>query len=206
MTGAIAHRGPDGEGVYISPDKKVGLANRRLAIVDLSSRGSQPMSYLDRYWITYNGEVYNFRDVRAKLEKEGVVFKTKTDTEVILALYHKYKLNFLKYLRGMFAFALYDTKENTLILARDRIGKKPLKYWMQDGLLIFASELKAILTQKEVTKAPDWEAIHHYLSFGYVPAPMTGFVGIQKLEPGHYLYIDLKKGRISKQKDYRQDY
>ncbi|OGM15572.1 asparagine synthase (glutamine-hydrolyzing) [Candidatus Woesebacteria bacterium RIFCSPLOWO2_01_FULL_43_11] len=189
----IIHRGPDDDGVYVSGDKKVGLVNRRLAIIDLSKAGHQPMIYKNRYAITYNGEVYNFQEERRKLEKEGYVFKSNTDTEVILALYDKYGVSFLKRLRGMFAFAIYDDKEKTLFLARDRIGKKPLKYFIKGGTFIFASELKAILTQHEVKRAIDYNAIQFYLVYGYTPAPLTGFEGIKKLQPGHYILMNLRR-------------
>jgi asparagine synthase (glutamine-hydrolysing) len=197
MAAAIAYRGPDDEGIYISPDKRVGLANRRLAIIDLSSKGHMPMNYMGRYWITYNGEIYNFNDERKRLQNLGYRFKSTSDTEVILALYDKYKERLLAHLRGMFAFAIYDQKENTLFLARDRIGKKPLKYFWDRDTFIFASELKAILTQKEVRRVPDLVAIHNYLTYGYVPAPRTGFEGIKKLQPGHFIMIDLKSGKLS---------
>src|SRR3990172_769354 len=189
----IFHRGPDDDGVYVGGDKKVGLVNRRLAIIDLSKAGHQPMIYKNRYAITYNGEVYNFQEERRKLEKEGYVFKSNTDTEVILALYDKYGVSFLKRLRGMFAFAIYDDKEKTLFIARDRIGKKPLKYFIKGGTFIFASELKAILTQHEVKRAIDYNAIQFYLVYGYTPAPLTGFEGIKKLQPGHYILMNLRR-------------
>lgn len=206
MSAKIVHRGPDDEGFFVSPDKKVGLVNRRLAIIDLSSKGHQPMSYKDRYVITFNGEIYNFQEVRDNLKKEHFRFGSGTDTEVILALYDKWGPGCLKYLRGMFAFAIYDAKEKTVFLARDRLGKKPLKYFFEKGVFIFASELKAILTQKEVERAPDWSAINNFLTFGYVPAPQTGFVGIKKLEPGHFLLIDLKKGKIKKERYWFLDF
>lgn len=206
MSDKIAHRGPDDEGFYISPDRKVGLVNRRLAIIDLSSKGHQPMSYKGRYFITFNGEIYNFRDLRTSLEKEQYRFKSRTDTEVILALYDRWGTKCLKYLRGMFAFAIYDAKEKTIFLARDRLGKKPLKYFFEKNVLIFASELKAILTQKEVEKTPDWNAVNNFLTFGYVPAPRTGFVGINKLEPGHFLFLDLKKKKITKERYWFLDF
>lgn len=200
MSEKIIHRGPDDEGVFISSDKKVGLVNRRLAIIDLTSAGHQPMSYRKRYWITFNGEIYNFQSERTKLEKDGYRFKSNTDTEVILALYDKYKQKCLSYLRGMFAFAIYDAKENTLFLARDRIGKKPLKYFYNTKVFIFASELKAILTQSEVKRVVDFSAIYSFLIFGYTPSPQTGFEGIMKLEPGHYIFLDLKKKRLLKKR------
>lgn len=192
MSSKIAHRGPDDEGIFISKDKKVGLVNRRLAIIDLTSAGHQPMFYKERYVITFNGEVYNYRKEKIKLEREGYSFVSGTDTEVILALYDKYKTDCLKYLNGMFAFAIYDTHENIIFLARDRVGVKPLKYFLNEKTLIFSSELKAILTQPEIITNPDFRAIRMYLSYGYVPSPLTGFLGIKKLEPGHFMLIDLK--------------
>lgn len=197
MSSSLSHRGPDDEGIYINFDKKLGLANRRLAIQDLSPNGHMPMIFDDKYVITYNGEIYNFLLLRRKLEKFGYKFKSKTDTEVILALYDKYKTSCLSYLNGMFAFAIYDKTKNILFAARDRIGEKPFKYFFKNNCFIFASELKAILTQKEVKKEIDWEAICNYLTFGYCPAPQTGFCDIQKLLPGHYLIIDLNKKTLS---------
>ncbi|NMD00069.1 MAG: asparagine synthase (glutamine-hydrolyzing), partial [Bacteroidales bacterium] len=198
MTAAIAHRGPDDEGIYISNDGRVGLGNRRLAIIDLSKNGHMPMTYLNRYTITYNGEVYNFQEQRRKLEKLGYKFTSSSDTEVILALYAHYKTDCLKYLRGMFAFAIYDAHENTVFLARDRIGKKPLKYFVDDSKFIFASELKSIITQAGVKRDIDNEAVYQYLTYGYVPSPMTGFCNIKKLEPGNFLFINIDRKTIDK--------
>lgn len=206
MAKKLEHRGPDDEGIYLSPNRMVGLANRRLAIIDLTTAGHQPMAYKNRYWITFNGEVYNFQSEKAKLERDGYRFASKTDTEVILALYDKYGIHCLERLRGMFAFAIYDTYKKTLFLARDRIGKKPLKYFWDGQVFIFASELKAILTQKEVKKNPDWEAIHNYLTYGYVPSPATGFQGIYKLEPGSYLILDLRTQKLEKRKFWQPDF
>lgn len=206
MNQKIIHRGPDDGGIYISPDKKVGLGHRRLSIIDLSPLGHQPMNYLDRYWIVFNGEIYNFQEKREMLEKEGYLFKSKSDTEVILALYDKFGKKCLEHLRGMFAFAIYDEKNNTIFCARDRVGKKPFKYYLDENVFIFASELKAILTQKEYQKEPDYIAIHHYLTLQYVPAPLTGFKDIKKLEPAHYLFIDLKTKKIEKERYWKLDY
>src|SRR3989344_2522971 len=146
MTDSIIHRGPDDGGVYISPDNKVGLGNRRLAIIDLSPKGHMPMAYKNRYWITYNGEIYNFQSQRQKLQHQGYRFTSQSDTEVILALYDKYGVKCLDHLRGMFAFAIYDSAKSTLFCARDRLGKKPLKYYYDSKVFILASELKSILT------------------------------------------------------------
>jgi asparagine synthase (glutamine-hydrolysing) len=203
MVKALEHRGPDDSGIFISKDKKVGLGNNRLAILDLSKNGHMPMTYLDRYVITFNGEIYNFEAERKKLVKLGYIFKSNSDTEVILALYDRYRSGCLKYLRGMFAFAIYDTHENTIFLARDRIGKKPLKYYFNSDLFIFASELKSILTQPEVKVNPDTLAIQKYFLYGYVPAPLTGFDNIKKLEPGHFIQINLSKKSFIK-KSYWQ--
>lgn len=206
MNEKIMHRGPDDEGVYISPDKKVGLGHKRLSIIDLSPLGHQPMQYLDRYRIVYNGEIYNFQEKREMLQKEGYAFKSKSDTEVILALYDKFGKKCLEHLRGMFSFAIYDEKEKTIFCARDRVGKKPFKYYLDENVFIFASELKAILTQKEYKKEPDYIAIHHYLTLQYCPAPLTGFKNIKKLEPAHYLFIDLKTKEIEKERYWKLDY
>ncbi len=197
MTNKLAHRGPDAKGYYISKNKKVGFGHTRLSIIDLSKAANQPLSYLDKYHIVFNGEIYNFQEKRADLEKDGYKFVTNSDTEVLLALYVKYKEKCVDHLRGMFAFAIYDEQNETVFLARDRIGKKPLKYFLSDNTFIFASELKAILTQKEVKKEIDYRSIQLYLTYGYVPAPLTGFVGISKLEPGSSITIHLKKKTFS---------
>lgn len=146
MNDAIRHRGPDDGGTYISPDKRVGLGQRRLSIIDLSPLGHQPMRYLDRYEIVFNGEIYNFQEKRTLLEKEGYSFASHSDTEVILALFDKYGEDCLEHLRGMFAFVIYDEQKRTLFAARDRVGKKPFKYFFDGKTFMFASELKAILT------------------------------------------------------------
>ncbi|MDD2766384.1 MAG: asparagine synthase (glutamine-hydrolyzing) [Candidatus Moranbacteria bacterium] len=206
MNNAIKHRGPDDGGAYISPDNKVGLGHRRLSIIDLSPLGHQPMRYMDRYEIVFNGEIYNFQEKRDLLEKEGYTFVSHSDTEVILALYDKYGKECVKHLRGMFAFAIYDEQEQTLFCTRDRVGKKPFKYYIDENVFLFASELKAILTQPEYHKEPDYVAIHHYLTLQYVPAPLTGFVGIKKLQPAHYLFIDLKTKKVENESYWKLDY
>lgn len=206
MCTAIKHRGPDDSGVYISPDQNIGLGHRRLSIIDLSPLGHQPMRYLDRYEIVFNGEIYNFQEKREALQKEGYTFQSQSDTEVIMALYDKYKEKCLDHLRGMFALALYDEREQVLFCARDRVGKKPFKYYFDGNTFLFASELKAILTQPEYEKEIDYEAIHHYLTLQYVPTPLTGFVGIKKLEPAHYLILDLKTKTLKKERYWKLDY
>ncbi len=209
MNTAIDHRGPDDAGIFISDNKKIGLGQRRLSIIDLSPLGHQPMHYEHqgkKYTIVFNGEIYNFQKERELLKKENYSFQSKTDTEVIMALYDKYKINFLEHLRGMFAFALYDHQKNKLICARDRLGKKPFKYYQDANVFMFASEIKSILTQPEYKKEVDYEAIHHYLTLQYCPAPLTGFKNIQKLEPAHYLIIDCNTGKRKKGKYWQLNY
>jgi len=206
MSDAIVHRGPDSDGIYISPNQKVGFGFRRLAIIDLTVLGNQPMSYLNRYWIVFNGEIYNYQKEREKLILSGYRFKSQCDTEVIMALYDKYGVKCVNHLRGMFSFAIYDEKENTVFCARDRVGKKPFKYFLNDDVFMFGSELKAILTQPEYKKEPDYVAVHHYLTLQYCPAPLTGFKDIKKLEPAHYLLIDLNTKKIEKKQYWKLDY
>lgn len=204
MVKVLFHRGPDDQGIFI--EKNIGLGHSRLSIIDLSPAGHQPMSDKEgKIWITYNGEIYNFLDLRRDLEKEGIKFKSKTDTEVIIELYKKYNIDCLKYLRGMFAFAIWDKEKQQLFLARDRVGKKPLKYYYDSNCFIFASELKAILKNPEVKKQPDYNAIDEYLTYQYVPHPKTGFKDIYKLEPAHYLIIK-DDGKIIKQRYWRLDF
>lgn len=206
MTESIKHRGPDDDGAYISSDKKVGLGHRRLSIIDLSPLGHQPMNYLKRYWIVFNGEIYNYQEEKAKMIKDGYKFSSQSDTEVIMALYDKYGFKCLDHLRGMFSFAIYDEKEKIVFCARDRVGKKPFKYYIDENVFMFASELKAILTQKEYKKEPDYLAIHHYLTLQYVPSPLTGFKDIYKLEPAHYLLLNLKSKKLIKKRYWKLDY
>ncbi|MEK9173859.1 MAG: asparagine synthase (glutamine-hydrolyzing), partial [Patescibacteria group bacterium] len=164
------------------------------------------MRYLDRYEIVFNGEIYNFQEKRAELVTKGYSFVSQSDTEVILALYAEYGKNCVDHLRGMFAFTIYDEQDQTLFCARDRVGKKPFKYYLDDKVFLFGSELKAILTQPEYDRSPDYEAIHHYLTLQYVPAPLTGFRGIKKLEPAHHLFINLKTREIEKKRYWKLDY
>ncbi|MBF0568817.1 MAG: asparagine synthase (glutamine-hydrolyzing) [Nitrospirae bacterium] len=206
MNGVMAHRGPDGHGVFISRDGRVGLGHRRLSIIDLSSLGRQPMHCLNKYWIVFNGEIYNYAEKRLALEKEGYSFKSNTDTEVIPALYDKFGVECLQHLRGMFSFAIYDEQRRVLFCARDRVGKKPFKYYLNNDVFIFASELKAILTQDEYQREPDFKAIHHYLTYQYVPSPLTGFMGIQKLEAAHYLLIEVDTMKVTKRRYWSLDY
>ncbi len=185
MNEAIRHRGPDEDGFYFSDG--VGLAMRRLAIIDLKS-GQQPIPNSDRTaWIVFNGEIYNYRELRGQLEKLGHEFHTDSDTEAIVHAYDQYGTDCPKYLRGMFAFAIWDERTKSLFLARDRVGKKPLLYAKLDGELVFGSEFTALLEHPRISRDVDFEAIHHYLSFICVPAPLTAYRAIRKLEPGHWL-------------------
>jgi asparagine synthase (glutamine-hydrolysing) len=197
MCRLLAHRGPDGEGVYT--DGHVGLGHRRLSIIDLSPAGSQPMSYADgSLVITFNGEIYNFLALRERLEREGYRFCSHTDTEVVLAAYQAWGLDFLQHLRGMFAFALWDAPRRRLVLARDRVGKKPLHYRLDRHGITFVSEPRAFLADPDFVPRPNLEGIFHYLSFQYVPTPMSGFDGVRKLPPAHYLVIEGQQVRIER--------
>jgi len=203
MNKTLSHRGPDDSGIFI--DGHIGLGQNRLSIIDLSTSGHQPMFYdHNNLVIAFNGEIYNFQEERNKLIKNGYQFKSKTDTEVILALYKTYGKGCLKYLRGMFAFAIWDRKNKTLFCARDRFGKKPFKYYLDNKNFIFASELKAILTLEKIKRGIDWEAIDDYLTLQYVPHPKTGFKNIFKLSQAHYL--EIKNGKIKIEKYWDLDY
>jgi len=202
----ISHRGTDDEGIYLSPDQKLGLVHTRLSIMDLSHKGHQPMSFLDRYQITFNGEIYNFKDLKNIPEVKKLQFKSDTDTEVIMALYHLYQEKCLDLLRGMFAFAIYDRQTNSLFIARDRIGKKPLKYYFDSRVFIFASENRALVTQPEVTRSPDYSSLNDYLIYGYIPSPDTGFTNLYKLEQAHYLLINLKTHKLINKRYWHLDF
>lgn len=191
MTNSMAHRGPDGEGCWIGGS--VGLGHRRLAIIDLSPAGHQPMSNEDgTLWITYNGEIYNFKEVREELEIRGHSFRSHTDTEIVLHAYEEWDTGCLSHFNGMWAFALWDDHRKHLFVARDRLGIKPLLYYHDDKRFICASEMKGITSDHTVQRDLDPEALHHYLSLMNIPAPFTIYKGIRKLMPGHYLLV---KGR-----------
>lgn len=187
MGASLRHRGPDDAGVYVHGS--VGLAHQRLSILDLSSAGHQPMSNEDgTIWLVFNGEIYNFEELRDRLCNRHT-FRSRTDTEVIVHLYEEFGLDCLAMLRGMFAIAIWDAREHRLILARDRVGKKPLYYAQGRNSLTFASELKALLVGAP-PRDVDPVAVHHYLTFQYVPAPWSIFQGIKKLRPGHILVCE----------------
>lgn len=194
MSQTLAHRGPDGEGVWHAG--QVGLAQRRLAIIDLRAVAAQPMRNGDgSVWITFNGEIYNFRELRAELEGRGHQFRTNSDTEVILHAYEEYGRHCLERLDGMFAFALWDVRTQTLLLARDRLGKKPLFYTVGREGVAFASEIKALLVDRTLPVAPDPIALDHFLALHYIPAPRTAFQGIHKLPAAHWL--EVRHGRVT---------
>ena len=196
MNTAIAHRGPNDSGVY--SDKGVVLGNRRLSIIDIKS-GHQPVHNEDStIWITFNGEIYNFKELKFELEKSGHKFYTNTDTEAIVHLYEKYGLDFVKRLRGMFAFAVWDSAKKRLILCRDRLGKKPLYYWIKGGKLVFSSEIKAVLEHHEIKRVLNENGFYQYLTFKYVPGPQTMFKEIYKLLPGHIAIFEKGKFTIKK--------
>lgn len=196
---AQRHRGPDGEGEWWSDDSRVGLAHVRLAIVDLSPAGQQPM--VDRQTgsvISFNGEIYNFREIREELSALGATFRSHSDTEVILMAYHFWGMAFLSRLDGMFAMAIYDAQARKLILARDRAGEKPLFYRLAGTELRFASELKGLLVDPAMPRRIDPEALDCYLSFGYVPGEHCMLSGYAKLPPGHLLVFDIEAGQVEK--------
>lgn len=191
MGQTLSHRGPDDEGTFVhnAGNLSVGLGHRRLSVIDLSSAGKQPMSNEDEtVWITFNGEIYNFKLLRRELESKGHRFKSSSDTEVIVHLYEEAGIHCLQRLNGMFAFALWDKAKKTLYLARDRMGEKPLHYCLYDGGVAFASEIKALLRHPKVLRALDLASFSKYLTYEYVPAPNTIFRAIKKLEPGHCLF------------------
>ena len=187
MADTIAHRGPDAEGIFT--DGPVGLGHRRLSIIDLAG-GAQPMATDDSsIVVVFNGEIYNFPELRDRLEKKGYTFKTKSDTEVILYLYRELGEDCFRELRGMFAIGLWDKHNRKLVLARDRVGKKPLFYAYDGRRVLFGSELKAILAVPGVSREMDLEAVSDYFSLLYVPAPKTIFSNVKKVMPGHYVVI-----------------
>lgn len=209
MCNVLAHRGPDDEGMvcikgnrcvemskstgWVSSNSgfEVALGHRRLSIIDLSEAGHQPMANEDQLiWIVFNGEIYNFLELKEDLEKKGHRFRSKSDTEVILHAYEEWDVDCLQRFRGMFAFAIWDGKRKRLFLARDRLGKKPLVYWRGNGYLLFASEIKSLLQVPRVERKVNLHALHSYLTFQYVPSPDSIFEGINKLPPAHYLLFD----------------
>ncbi|MGA2260567.1 MAG: asparagine synthase (glutamine-hydrolyzing) [Acidobacteriota bacterium] len=186
MSDTQRHRGPDESGIYVG--KRIALGHRRLSIIDLAS-GQQPLSNEDgTIWISLNGEIYNYRDFHEEL-KSTHQFRTRSDTETIVHLYESHPAQFIERLRGMFAFALWDETAQTLILARDRVGKKPLYYYLDESKLVFGSEIKSILQHPDLRIEVDEQAVSDYISLGYIPAPKSIYKSIRKLRPGHYLKV-----------------
>jgi len=203
MTKKLIHRGPDGEGYFLK--RNIGLGHTRLIIIDPET-GKQPMSNEDdTIWIVFNGEIYNYVELREFLIKKGHIFKTKSDTEVIIHLYEEYGEGCLEYLRGMFAFAIWDEEKERLLIARDRIGKKPIYYYSKNGKFVFASEIKAILEFPEYRKEINFEGINYLFAYDWwIPWPYTGFKDIYKMEPATYFIIE--KGKLKEKKYWIPDF
>ena len=196
MNKCLVHRGPDDSGEYFDPDAQLGLTHRRLSIIDVSPRGHQPMwDASNTICIVFNGEIFNFRDLRGQLEVDGYEFRSNTDTEVILNLYLHYDDGALSRLNGMFAFALWDTRDGSLLIARDGVGVKPLYYSETPDGLVFSSELKALLHCQSVERRPDYRAIHDYMTYLWCPAPRTMLEDVKKLEPGAAMRV--REGQVT---------
>ncbi|HYA40451.1 MAG TPA: asparagine synthase (glutamine-hydrolyzing) [Syntrophobacteraceae bacterium] len=192
MADVMRHRGPDDEGFYISGS--VGLGHRRLSIIDLNT-GKQPICNEDgTVWIVFNGEIYNYREIRKQLVQKGHAFASQTDTEVIIHAYEEYGEDCVTRLRGMFAFAIWDDRSKTLLLARDRVGIKPVYYFLDEDQLVFASEIKAILKDASVPREIDLPIVDRFLTYFYLPGNETLFKGIRKLGPGQYLIV--RRGKV----------
>jgi asparagine synthase (glutamine-hydrolysing) len=191
MQASLASRGPDGEGTRVLRQGRVALGHRRLSILDLSSAGAQPMTNEDgTLWLTYNGEIYNFPDLRKELEAEGHVFRSACDAEVVLHAYEEWGDDCVAHLRGIFAFGLWDEKRERLLLARDRLGVKPLYYWAHAGGLVFASQPRAILLHPRFRREVDRDAFQHYLVYRYVPDDLAIWQGMKKLPAAHRLVLE----------------
>ena len=192
MRDRLAHRGPDHAGLWRSPDGGVCLAHRRLAIIDLDARANQPMVSTDgRLVVTFNGEIYNHRSIRAELQREGVAFRTESDTEVLLEGYRRWGAALLDRLSGMFAFALWDARERRLLCARDRAGEKPLHYALVGGTFLFASEIKALLEWPGLGRRVDYEAMIDFLGMGFVADPKSIWRDVRKLPPAHAMVVEV---------------
>jgi len=212
MMASLRHRGPDGEGMYRNvvdgsiAAPAVGLGHRRLAIIDLSSNAAQPMTNEDEsIWIVFNGEIYNFRELRGRLQAQGHPFRSHSDTEVVLHLYEELGEKCVEELDGMFAFALWDARRQRLFLARDRAGKKPLYYAAPPGTFVFGSEAKAVLRHPAVSGEVALDALPHYFTFGYPPPGRTFFQGVQQLAPAHVMTVETD-GRIETRRYWDLDF
>ncbi len=200
MAESLAHRGPDGEGLWINKNHRAGLTHRRLSIIDLSDAAAQPMHYMNQYSIVYNGEIYNYIELKKELKKSGYHFNTLSDTEVILAAYDCYKESCLQYFDGMFSFAIWDEKEQTLFAARDRFGEKPFYYYYEKDLFTFASEMKALWVAG-IEKSVENKMILNYLTLGHVQNPanksQTFYKNIFSLPPAHFLIYNVENNHLS---------
>ncbi|MBW1740963.1 MAG: asparagine synthase (glutamine-hydrolyzing) [Deltaproteobacteria bacterium] len=197
--GLLKHRGPDDEGIFVDHERII-LGHRRLSVIDIEG-GAQPMTSEDgRYTVAFNGEIYNFLGLRRELEARGYVFRTRSDTEVALYLYAEYGDGFVEKLLGMFAIALYDRDKNRVILARDRVGKKPMYYHESESGVLFGSEINALLAVGNISRSLDYDALQLYLTFQYIPAPYSAFSAIRKVKPAHFMLID--DGKIKREVQY----
>lgn len=205
MTDVLSHRGPDGEGHWINEDATVGLGHRRLSIIDLTNSAAQPMHYMDRYIMVFNGEIYNYLELKEILEKEGYRFRSNSDSEVLMALYDQKGKDCLSLVDGMFAFAIWDKKQQSLFCARDRFGEKPFFYTIWNGCLYFASEIKAFWAIG-VPKQADRETLFYFMQMGRVHHPYdrnrTFFKNINRLKPAHYLTCSIVNNKLSEEKCY----
>lgn len=195
MRDSLNHRGPDSAGSEYFQEDRVALGHLRLSIIDLSEDGRQPMTNEDgTVWLVFNGEIYNFKTLRNELEGLGHTFRSQTDSEVLIHGYEAWGLDVLQKIEGMYALALWDDNQKELILARDRVGIKPLFYYYNGQQIYFASELKGIVTDPQVPRKVDWESVADYLMYRFVPQPRTIYQGIRKLPPGHYLRFSFAQG------------
>ncbi len=197
MNNIVSYRGPDDEGTLFEENEfcNIGFAHRRLSILDLSANGHQPMHY-NNFFIVYNGEVYNYREIRKELISAGHIFSSDSDTEVILHAFEEWGMTCVDKFIGMFAFALFDKKNDKIYLVRDRAGVKPLYYYWKDGLFLFASELKSMTRHPLFNKKIDIDSVYQYIDFGYIPAPKSIFQNTHKIKPGHYIILDIKEAKF----------
>src|SRR5712671_21438 len=192
MRDRLAHRGPDHAGLWRSKDGRVCLGHRRLSIIDLDVRSNQPMSsHDDRFKVTLNGEIYNYRALRARLGREGVRFRTESDTEVLIESYRRWGADSLDLLSGMYAFAIWDAQTRRLFCARDRAGEKPFYYAFTAGAFLFASEIKALLEWPELPRRIDYDALIDFLTLGFVADPKSIWLDVRKLPPAHAMVIEI---------------
>jgi len=191
MRDRLEHRGPDAKGLYVRDDRRAGLGFRRLAIIDVSPLGNQPMANEDgTVFVAFNGEIYNFQALRSRLVANGHQFRSHSDTEVLVHLYEDVGPKFVEEIDGMFAIALVDVRACRLVLARDRAGKKPLFFYRDERRLVFGSEVKAIFAHPDVPMAIDESLVPAYLTYGYVPHPRTFYRGVTQVDPGAAVVID----------------